>query len=176
MDLLDLYDRGSAWTAKKVAGAKKNLDAPTECEDWTARDLVNHLIDGANYFAGTAQGKKVDPPLPEPPELLNGDDPVKAFEESRRSVIEAYKDPKVLEEKAMGLGIAFSDSLIHGWDLAKGTGQETKMPEDLAEAAFQMLDGRLTEENRKGMFKPPVDVPDKASSQEKLLAYVGRKP
>ncbi len=176
MDLLDLYDRGSAWTAKKVAGAKKNLDAPTACKEWSARDLVNHLIDGANYFAGTAQGKKVDPPSPEPPELMDGDDPVKAFEESRRSILEAYKDPKVQEENMVTLGIAFSDSLIHGWDLAKGTGQDTKMPPDLAEAAFQMLDGRLTEENRGDAFKPPIKVPEDASAQEKLLAYVGRKP
>jgi len=176
MDLLDLYDRGSAWAATKIAGAKQKLDSPTECEDWSARDLVNHLIDGANYFAGTAQGKEVAPPGPNPPDLLDGDDPVSAFEERRREVLEAYKDPKVLEEKGVTLGIAFSDTLIHGWDLAKGTGQDAKMPPDLAEAAFQMLDGRLTDEIRKGFFKSPVDVPETASMQEKLLAYVGRKP
>jgi uncharacterized protein (TIGR03086 family) len=175
MDLLDLYDRASAWTAKKVAGAKEKLDSPTECKEWSARDLVNHLIDGAEYFAGTAKGKKVDPPAPNPPDLLNGD-PVSAFEESRRSVLEAYKDPKALEKNGMTLGIAFSDTLIHGWDLAKGTGQDAKMPPDLAEAAFNMLNGRLTDENRGRAFEPPVEVPKDASAQERLLAYVGRKP
>ncbi len=158
MDLLDLYDRGSAWAATKIAGAKGKLDSPTECEEWSARDLVNHLLDGAKYFAGAAQGKKVDPPNPDPPNLLDGNDPVSAFEEGRREILEAFEDPKVLEEKGVTLGIAFADSLIHGWDLAKGTGQETKMPEDLAEAAFQMLDGRLTDDNRKGAFEPPVDT------------------
>lgn len=176
MDLLDLYDRGSAWAAEKVAGAKERLDSPTGCEDWSVRDLVNHLLDTAKFFAGSAKGEKVDPPNPNPPNLLDGDDPVSAFEESRRSVLEAYKDPKVLEEKAVTLGIAFSDSLIHGWDLAKGTDQDTKMPEDLAEAAFQMLNGRLTDENRGKAFKPEIDVPEDAGAQEKLLAYVGRRP
>jgi uncharacterized protein (TIGR03086 family) len=176
MDLLDLYDRSSAWAAEKVAGAKGNLDSPTGCEDWTARDLVNHLLDTANFFAGSAKGEKVDPPSPNPPNILDGNDPVSAFEESRRAVLEAYRDPKALEENAVTLGIAFSDSLIHGWDLAKGTGQGKKMPDDLAEAAYQMLNGRLTDENRKGAFEPPVEVPDDASAQEKLLAYVGRDP
>jgi uncharacterized protein (TIGR03086 family) len=176
VDLLDLYDRSSAWVATKVAGAKDKLDSPTACEDWNARDLINHLLDCANYFAATGQGKKVDPPSnDELPELLNGD-PVKAFEEGRRAVLETYRDPKALEEKGFTLGIAVADSLIHGWDLAKGTGQDTNMPPDLAEAAFQMLDGNLTDENRGAGFKAEVEVPDDSSPQDKLLAYTGRNP
>jgi hypothetical protein len=50
------------------------------------------------------------------------------------------------------------------------------MPDDLAEAAFAMLDGRLTDDRRGEAFKPAIDVGEDASAQEKLLAYTGRQP
>ena len=74
------------------------------------------------------------------------------------------------------LGIAFCDQLIHGWDLATATGQDATMPDDLAEAAFATLDGRLTDDQRRSAFKAAVEVPDDASAQDKLLAYTGRRP
>jgi uncharacterized protein (TIGR03086 family) len=65
---------------------------------------------------------------------------------------------------------------VHGWDLARATGQDATMPEDLAEAAFAMIDGKLTDENREPGFKSVVAVPEDASAQDKLLAYTGRQP
>jgi hypothetical protein len=51
------------------------------------------------------------------------------------------------------------------------------MPDDLASAAFSMIDGRLTDEQRKGGgFKPAVAVPASSSAQDKLVAYTGRQP
>jgi len=67
--------------------------------------------------------------------------------------------------------------LIHGWDLARSTGQDATIPSDLAEAAFSMVDGKLTDEFREQAgFKPPIEVPASASAQDKLLAYTGRQP
>jgi uncharacterized protein (TIGR03086 family) len=65
---------------------------------------------------------------------------------------------------------------LHGWDLAQATDQDATMPDGLPEAAFEMIHGRFTDDQRKGVFKPEVDVPAKASAQEKLLAYTGRTP
>ena len=50
------------------------------------------------------------------------------------------------------------------------------MPEGLPEAAYEMIHGRFTDEQRKGVFKPEVAVASDASPQEKLLAYTGRDP
>ena len=36
--------------------------------------------------------------------------------------------------------------------------------------------GRFTDDQRKGVFKPEVEVADDASTQDKLLAYTGRNP
>ena len=50
------------------------------------------------------------------------------------------------------------------------------MPKGLPEAAYEMIHGRFTDEQRKGVFKPEVTVSADASAQDKLLAYAGRDP
>jgi hypothetical protein len=50
------------------------------------------------------------------------------------------------------------------------------MPEGLPQAAYELIHGAFTEEQRKGIFKPEVAVAPDASPQDKLLAYTGRDP
>ena len=66
--------------------------------------------------------------------------------------------------------------VLHGWDLAQATGQDSTMPDGLAAAAYETIHGRFTEEQRKNVFKPEIPVAPSASPQEKLLAYTGRDP
>ena len=174
-DLLDLYERASKWTTSKVAGATSKLDAPTPCDQWDVRTLLNHMLETQRYFVGAARGEDVSPPAPSPPELL-GDDPRTDFERARSEMLRTYGAPGVIEKTGPSLGIAFSDQLLHGWDLAQATRQDTTMPEGLPEAAFEMIHGRFTDDQRKGIFKPEIDVPQDAPAQNKLLAYTGRNP
>jgi len=174
-DFLDLYGRASQWTTSKVAGATSKLDSSTPCDEWDVRTLLNHMLDTQNYFLGAGRGEDASPPSPNPPEIL-GNDPLADFERARRDMLSTYGSPGVIEKTGPSLGIAFSDQLLHGWDLAQATGQDTKMPDGLPEAAFDMIHGRFTDDQRKGVFKPEVDVPADSSAQDKLLAYTGRKP
>ena len=50
------------------------------------------------------------------------------------------------------------------------------MPDGLPDAAYEMIHGRFTEEQRKGVFKPEVEAGSSASAQDRLLAYTGRDP
>ena len=179
MDPLELYEKASDWTKSKIAGAKGNLDAKTACDGWSARDLINHLLSGKDLFVGATEGKGPSgPPQGPPPEILGDGDPVEAFEDARQAVLNAYGKEGVLENPQMQMmaGIAFVDTLTHGWDLAKGTGQDTTMPSGLADAAMSAIGGRLTSESRGDAFKEEVEVPDDASAQDKLIAYMGRQP
>ncbi len=178
-DPLSLYERASDWTKSKIEGAKDRLDAETACEEWTARDLVNHLLNGEENFVGATQGNPpTGPPEGMPPEKLNDKDPVEAFDGVRQAVLGAFGKEGVLDNPQMQMlaGIAFVDTLIHGWDLAKGTGQDTTMPEGLAEAAYGAIGGQLTAERRGTAFKPEVTVGEDVSAQDRLVAYVGRQP
>ena len=50
------------------------------------------------------------------------------------------------------------------------------MPEGLPEAAYAMIHGRFSDDQRKGVFKPEVAIDSNSSPQAKLLAYTGRNP
>ena len=174
-DLLDLYGRASEWTLSKVAGATEKLNGPTPCDEWDVRSLMNHMLDTQKYFVGAARGEDVSPPSPNPPELL-GADPMADFEQARNETLRTFGEDGVIEKTGPSLGIAFSDQLLHGWDLARATGQDATMPAGLAEAAYEFIHGRLPDDQRQGAFKPEVAVGPDADAQAKLLAYTGRDP
>ena len=173
-DLLKLYDRASAWTAGLVPTTSTMLDAPTPCDDWNVRTLLDHVLETQRYFVSSARGE--DASLSANPPPLISDDPAKDIEQQRQEVLRTFADPEVVEKTGPALGIAFSDMLLHGWDLAQATNQDATMPDGLADAAYQMIHGRFTDEQRKGVFKHEVQVGPDASPQERLLAYTGRSP
>ena len=175
MDPIDLYRSASAWTLTRAAGAAGDLDTATPCDGWDVRTLMNHMLQTQQYFAGAARGQEVAPPVGDPPALLSGN-PVADFELARAETLQAFGADGVVERTGPMLGIAGSDQLLHGWDLARATGQETAMPDGLAEAAYEVVHGAFTEDQRQGVFGPEVPVPPTASAQDRLLAYTGRNP
>ncbi|MEN3274063.1 MAG: hypothetical protein V7636_2824 [Actinomycetota bacterium] len=174
-DLLDLYQRAGTWASTTVQAAAARLDVPTPCDQWDVRTLLNHVVDTQRYFVDAARGKEASPPSPNPPDII-GDDPAGAFEHARSETAKTFGEPGVIDKTGPSLGIAFSDLLLHTWDLAKATGQDATMPDGLADAAYGLIHGKFTDEQRKGLFKPEVKVGANASPQQKLLAYTGRDP
>ena len=174
-NLIDLYDRASSWAREKVSGATEKLDARTPCDDWDVRTLLNHILETQRYFLNSARGEQASPPSPTPPATLS-DDPVADFEAVRGDMLAAYGERGTIEKTGPALGVAFSDLLVHGWDVARATGQDETMPDGLATAAYELVHGKFTDEQRKGIFKPEVPIGDDASPQDRLLAYTGRDP
>ena len=158
-DLLDLYDRASSWATEKVAGATEMLDSKTPCDDWDVRTLLDHILETQRYFLSSARGEHASPPGPTPPATLT-DDPVADFGAVRRDMLAAYGERGTIERTGPALGVAFSDLLVHGWDVARATGQDETMPDGLATAAYELVHGKFTDEQRKGIFKPEVPIGD----------------
>ncbi|HEY3833504.1 MAG TPA: TIGR03086 family metal-binding protein [Acidimicrobiia bacterium] len=173
-DYLDLYGRSSDWAVTKVQGAATKLDAPSPCEGWSVRTLLDHMLQTQRFFLAQACGEQAEL-TPEPPALIS-DDPAGDFTEVRAEMLKAFGAPGVVDATGPMLGIAFSDLLLHGCDLARGSGQDDTMPAGLADAAYDTIHGRFTDEQRKGVFAPEVKVGDDASPQQRLLAYTGRQP
>jgi uncharacterized protein (TIGR03086 family) len=98
------------------------------------------------------------------------------FEAVRRDMLAAYGECGTIEKTGPALGVAFSDLLVHGWDVARATGQDETMPDGLAAAAYELVHGKFTDEQRRDIFKPAVSIGDDASPQDRLLAYTGRDP
>ena len=157
-NLLDLYEQASDWTLGKVQGAASKLDD---------RDAVRrvgcapphepHARDAEVLRQHTARGAKASPPSGDPPDLLSKD-PVADFKLAQANTLSTFGQPGVIDKTGPSLGITFADQLLRGWDLAKATRQDTTMPKGLPEAAYEMIHGRFTDEQRKGVFKPEVPV------------------
>ena len=94
----------------------------------------------------------------------------------RADMLDVFGRDGVIEQTGPALGIAFSDLLLHGWDLARATHQDPTMPDGLAQAAYDTIYGKFSDEQRGGMFKPEIPIGADASPQQKLLAYTGRDP
>jgi uncharacterized protein (TIGR03086 family) len=171
-ELCGLYRQAATWAIEKIDGAT-NLDATTPCDEWDLRTLLNHMLETQRYFVASASGQEASPPSPNPPALIS-QSPATDFTIARDELLAAYSDEDVLEKRGQGLGIAFSDLLIHGWDVARAAGADDTMPDGLAQAAYDTIHGKFGDDQRQGMFKPEIKVDSGADAQTKLLAYVGR--
>jgi uncharacterized protein (TIGR03086 family) len=72
-------------------------------------------------------------------------------------------------------GHRFLDVLIHGWDVATSTGQDTALDPELVEACIAVIEPQLDMLVGSGAFGTPLEVPDDADSQTRLLAMLGRR-
>jgi uncharacterized protein (TIGR03086 family) len=102
-------------------------------------------------------------------------------------VLQTAANPAALETKVptpvgemsdgQFMGIILIDHLVYSWDLAKATGQSARLDPELAEICYEMCDPSIIEMGRElGAFGPAVPVPGSASTQDKLLGYLGRQP
>jgi uncharacterized protein (TIGR03086 family) len=64
--------------------------------------------------------------------------------------------------------------VVHGWDVAASTGQDTELEPDLVEACFEVLEPQLDLLVATGEFGTRVDVPESAGRQSQLLGLLGR--
>ena len=109
-----------------------------------------------------------------------------AFEAGTARVLEAIKATGKLEkvlDTPFGqmpaghfLMIPVSDIVIHKWDLAKATNQNTSIDSGLAEVCFGVLSQGVEQGRELGFFGSEVTLPISASIQDKLLGLSGRQP
>jgi uncharacterized protein (TIGR03086 family) len=73
--------------------------------------------------------------------------------------------------------VASSDMPLHGWDLARATGQDDTIDPVEVQGGLSM-EGTMPEEvlRQPGVLGPIVPVPADASPQDRLLGYLGRDP
>ena len=69
----------------------------------------------------------------------------------------------------------FLDLLIHGWDIAKATHQDTRLPPELVEACIPIAQQMTSLARSTGVYGDDLPVSPDADQQTKLLALVGRR-
>lgn len=153
---------------------------PTPCAEWSVRDVVHHLVGLNLVFAAMLH----DQPPPERGADVLGADPVEAYRESNAMLHKAFAQPGVLEREFRGpLGVAtgeqrlqirLADLIVHGWDLARATGLQLRIPEELAERSLQLTRASMATQSRAGRFDEPQPVDEDAPALDRLAAFLGR--
>ncbi|MEY2450326.1 MAG: hypothetical protein QOH79_3802 [Acidimicrobiaceae bacterium] len=181
-DLPDVHRRALAATGLIVAGIKPDqLDAPTPCEDYDVGGLLNHLISGNFWVAPLVEGKTIA----EVGDTLDRDFSIEEYDRSAEEANAAFSGPGAMQKPVavsygpvpaeVYAGHRFIDVLIHGWDLAKATGQDTTLDPELVVACREVVAPQADLLEGSGMFGTEVEVPPDADPQTKLLATLGRR-
>jgi uncharacterized protein (TIGR03086 family) len=164
------------------------LDLPTPCASWPVRDLVNHIVGGTYFFAIAAETGAA-PSRGDAPDFTAGDMSA-SFEEGAKRAVAAFSAEGAMDKlMTVPLGVlpgsafvwvAAIDTFVHGWDLAKATGQSADLDAGLATQLLKAARGPMSDSLRgpdgKAPFGPEVDASDSASAADRLAAFLGRTP
>ncbi|MCT2582605.1 TIGR03086 family metal-binding protein [Actinophytocola gossypii] len=174
MDVMELDRRARAATGAIIDRVPDALlDAPTPCDSWTIRQIVEHMVDNNRAFVSAHKDSTVD----------IGHD----FAETGQAVDDLFADPAVRERTFTLAGVDvdwrgavavhFADVLVHGWDIGRAAGLDVTIDDDLAAAALRVT-SRFPDSVRgpdRG-FDHPRPVRDDAPVWIRLLAFLGRDP
>jgi uncharacterized protein (TIGR03086 family) len=104
-------------------------------------------------------------------------------------LVEAWRDPEAWEgmteaggvtmpAEVMGV-VALDELVLHGWDLARATGQPFSCDPASTAAVLEFTRASAQPEHaasREGLFGPVVEVPEDAPPFERALGFAGRDP
>lgn len=166
------------------------LGNPTPC-DIPLGALVDHVRTLTLAFTAAARRdfSTLTGPPPEPDAANLGADWRERIPRSLEVLAAAWSEPEAWTgmTKAGGLDlpgelagvIALDEIVVHGWDIARSTGQPYDVAPDLLEAVHGFV-APLANPNspmpREGLFGPPVPVPADAPMLDRVIGLTGRDP
>jgi uncharacterized protein (TIGR03086 family) len=190
-EIAERYRRRADAFEAKVAGVKAGQwENQSPCEKWSARDVVDHIVSMHGYMLMPVNRRLSAVPVAE--------DPLGAFQAARAAVEAVLADPEAAQQdcdtpvgrmtvEAQIDQVVSDDLVLHGWDLARATGQnETMDPADVERlwtSTTAIPADVMTKYRTPGAFGPgievyggEVEVPEDAPLQDRLLGFIGRNP
>jgi uncharacterized protein (TIGR03086 family) len=186
VDLPEVHAQALDGARRSVAGVGDDQwETGSDCEGWTVRELVNHIVTGNYWAAELGSGFSIEAVGDRLDGDVLGTDPLRAYDDSALVAAAVFRAPGAMEAPCavsygpvpgeIYCGHRFLDVLVHGWDVASSTGQDRSLDPDLVEACFEILEPQLDMLVGSGMFGTAVDVPEGADRQTQLLAVLGRR-
>ena len=172
-EISERYARlADAFAAKIAAVPADRWSSPSPCADWTARDVVGHVVTTQGMFLGFVGRALGDIPSVD-------DDPLAAFDRGPRGrASTTSKIParaavefegfmgKMTFETAVDRFLNF-DLVVHGWDLARAAGLDDRIdPDDLAAHRTRGRGRSATRMRSPNAFGPEVEPPAGADEQD----------
>ncbi|MGV9613777.1 TIGR03086 family metal-binding protein [Nocardia xishanensis] len=171
-----------------VAGISDDqLHAPTPCEGSTVAALLDHVLALTEAFRQAATkesvGRSTPPAVGRDSKLP--EDWRTRIQAQLKELVAAWREPGAWEGETEAGGvteaalvmavIALDEVVVHGWDLARATGQPFTCAESHAAILFDFLRETPTT-GTPGLFGPVVEVPADAPLLDRVIGLTGRTP
>jgi uncharacterized protein (TIGR03086 family) len=180
MELVDSLEQCFQHAEGVIARVRPDqYDDTTPCEEWTVRDLLEHMVGVVAGLGDAAAGNARR-------SFALSADPAAQFRDAAASALAAWRTPGVLDRIVDGgagpmpgrvlAGINLLDTATHTWDLATATGAPSTLPDAVAAAALEASLATITPEIRPGRFAAEIVPPSDADQTQRLVAFLGRAP
>jgi uncharacterized protein (TIGR03086 family) len=177
-ELLSMWEEvAQGFTERLAAVGPESWTVPTYCEGWDVAELVGHVIDGQRLIPRClgASGA-ID---------ATDDEPVLLWGVVRQAASTAFRAPGAMDEvieffgdemPAMnGLRFMLGDLLVHTWDLARATGHDDRLHAQACAFVLGNLEPMDEFLRTSGMYGPKLEPAAGVDTQDRLLAFLGRK-
>jgi uncharacterized protein (TIGR03086 family) len=159
------HRRACAGFSVVVAAAAGQWEAPSPCEGWSARDLVEHVIGFHEVLVLRPLEIKAHRPR----------EGTAARWTATETAINASLG-LLNDDMARLLPALTTDVLVHTWDLARAVGADETLDSELVALALAAAERSADTLAASGMYAPPVAVSADATPQQRMLARYGRSP
>lgn len=179
-DWIRLQSLAVAEFGRRVA-AVSDWDASTPDSEWTTRDLVTHVIDEQRWIPKLLTG--CDYAQAEADLEPIGDDLASEWAKFATAASSAWQNAPADTPVHLSTDVVradeylteqTSDITIHTWDLARATGTDEALPDELVRAVWEYFEQQIHDLAATGLYAAPVQVDDDAPLQVRLLAVTGR--
>lgn len=183
---VDLLERAISYTLGALhAVSPADLEAPTPCQQWDLRALLEHLADS---LAALHEAVDLGDVALEP-DTFDGDppaDPVTLVRVRAGQLLggwaKASSRAEVLTVGGCPLtarvvtAVGAVELVAHGWDVYRAVGLRQQIPVPLANQLLRLAPSLTSELDRPRRFAPEVPVGPAASAPDRLVAFLGRHP
>lgn len=147
------------------------------CAEWKARDVVVHVGNAFNRITAALSNE-------EPHAIGADEDIVPAWNTARDQFLAVVATADLTRqvpgpfgpmpaEQVIGRFMS-TDVLVHSWDLARATGGDERLDENIVAAAYSGLKPMDAMIRQPGVFAAKVDAPSGADLQTEFLTFLGR--
>jgi uncharacterized protein (TIGR03086 family) len=159
----------------------------TPCAAFTVGDLIDHVDEASRQFTALAGHRLAEPAGDRGPATARFGPGWRGQVSGHvQALAVAWDDPAAWRGSTAGGSvelpnerwgrIALTELVVHGWDLARGTGQPFALPDDTLRACLDHVAEFVPEAPFPGLWGPPVEVATDASVLDQIVAITGRTP
>lgn len=181
MELTDALSETFDHAAKVVAGVGPDqLDDPTPCTEWNVQTLLSHSLGTIVNMGRSASGDELVAMV------ALEDDRGAQFRKEADRTLAAWRARGLDGEVDVGAGpmpaaaalsVNLIDTATHSWDLARATGQDAALPDDLAAVVLAASEQVVNDDVRRfAGIAPAIPAGADATPTDRLVAFMGRQP